>query len=105
MAALTCFDPASINSTILVVARSSHECTEGIGQNDRAAHPPPGISSSRGIRLTRRQAVRDLAHDPNDFLHDVTTGAASSIFQQILNRGADLCSCVVLVYKIPIELI
>src|SRR3981189_3344447 len=66
---------------------------------------PPGMPSSRGSGCSGGQPVRDLAHDRNDLLHDITAGAAGSASQQILNRGADLCFGVVLVDKIPIELI
>jgi hypothetical protein len=51
------------------------------------------------------QSVRDVAHDRNDFLHDITAGDARSISQQILDRGADLCFGVVPIYKIPIEIV
>ena len=34
-----------------------------------------------------------------------TKGAASGASQQVLNRSADLCFCIVLVDKIPIELV
>jgi hypothetical protein len=37
--------------------------------------------------------------------NDITAGAAGSTSQQILDRGADLRFGIVLVYKIPIELI
>ena len=46
-----------------------------------------------------------IAHDRNDLLHDITAFAAGSTSQQILNRSADLRFGIVLVCKIPIELI
>jgi hypothetical protein len=38
-------------------------------------------------------------------LHDITADATGSTTQQILDRSADLCFGVVLIYKIPIELV
>jgi hypothetical protein len=64
-----------------------------------------GQAIIQGISLLGRQPARDLAHDRNDLLHDITAGAAGSTSQQILDRSSDLCFGVVLVYKIPIELI
>jgi hypothetical protein len=68
------------------------------------AHPP-GMSSSRGLSCSGGNPTRDLAHDRNDLLHDITAGAAGSTSQQILDHSSDLCFGVVLVYKIPVELI
>jgi hypothetical protein len=39
------------------------------------AHPP-GMSSSRGLSCSGGNPTRDLAHDRNDLLHDITAGAA-----------------------------
>ena len=50
-------------------------------------------------------SVRDVANDRDDFLHDITAGAAGGISQQIFDRSADLCFGVVFVGEIPIELI
>jgi hypothetical protein len=50
---------------------------------------PPGKPSSRGLPCSG-QPTRDLAHDRNDLLHDITAGAAGSTSQQISHRGADL---------------
>jgi hypothetical protein len=37
----------------------------------------------------RRQAARNLAHDRDDLLHDVTAVAAGCAFEQVADRGAD----------------
>jgi len=63
------------------------------------------MSSFRASGLPGSLSGRYIAHDRNDLLHDITSGAAGSTFQQILDRGADFCFGVVLVGKIPIELI
>ena len=52
-----------------------------------------------------RLSVRGVANDPKDLLHDITADATGSTAQQILDRGADLCFGVVLIYKILIELV
>jgi hypothetical protein len=39
----------------------------------------------QGIRLTRRQSVRDLAHDFDYVSHDVTAGAPGNAVEQILS--------------------
>src|SRR5258705_11290353 len=57
------------------------------------------------IRLLGRQPARDLAHDRNDLLHDITAGAAGSASQQILHRGPDLRLGVGPAPKLPIVLI
>jgi hypothetical protein len=49
-----------------------------------------GQTFIQGIALFGRQPARDLAHDRNDLLHDITAGAAGSTSQQIPHRGADL---------------
>jgi hypothetical protein len=72
------------------------------GKGTRAQPPKP---LSQGITLLRLQPARDLAHDRNDFLHDITADAAGSTSQQILDRSADLCFGVVRASKFPIVLI
>jgi hypothetical protein len=62
------------------------------------AHPPGKPSS-------RRRPARDLAHDRNDLLHDITAGAADSTSQQIPHRGADFRFGVIRARKLPIVLI
>jgi hypothetical protein len=57
-----------------------------------------------GIALLGWQPARDLAHDRNDLLHDITAGAAGSTSQQIPNRGADHRLGVVRARKLPIVL-
>jgi hypothetical protein len=61
-----------------------------------AVRSPGTLSAARhiivqGIALLERQPARDLAHDRNDLLHDITAGAAGSTSQQIPHRCADLC--------------
>jgi hypothetical protein len=56
----------------------------------------------QGIALLGRQPARDLAHDRNDLLHDITAGAAGRTSHQILDRGADLGLGVVRACKLPI---
>ncbi len=41
-----------------------------------------GHAIVQGIRPLGRQSARDLAHDRNDLLHDITAGAAASTSQQ-----------------------
>jgi hypothetical protein len=72
----------------------------------------PGVALSsaghvivQGIALLGRQPTRDLAHDRNDLLHDITTGAAGGTSQQIPYRGSDLRLGVVRIHKLPIVLI
>jgi len=75
------------------------------------ANPDDGAPSATGraivqrIALLGRQSARDLAHDRNDLLHDITAGAAGSTSQQILDRSADLCFGIVRARKLPIVLI
>jgi hypothetical protein len=75
------------------------------------ANPDEGAPSAarqtvvQGIRLLGRQPARDLAHDRNDLLHDITTGAAGSTSQRIPHRGADLRLGVVRARKLPNVLI
>jgi hypothetical protein len=58
----------------------------------------------QGIAPLGRQPARDLAHDRNYLLHDITAGVAGSTSQQILDRSADLCFGVVPARKFPIVL-
>jgi hypothetical protein len=44
-------------------------------------------------------------HDFNDFPHNVTARATRSVSQQIPNQGADICFDIVVVDRIPIELL
>jgi hypothetical protein len=68
----------------------------------------PGVALSaaghvivQGVALLGRQPACNLAHDRNDFLYDITAGAAGSTSQQILDRSADLCFGVVPAPQIP----
>src|SRR5437879_5537725 len=69
----------------------------------------PGLSAGHavveGIFAARRQSARDFAHNLNDLPHDITAVAAGGPFEQIPNRSADLCLCVVGVGEFPIVLI
>jgi hypothetical protein len=49
-----------------------------------------GHAIVQGIRPLGRQSARDLAHDRNDLLHDITAGAAASTSQQTPHRRANL---------------
>jgi hypothetical protein len=60
---------------------------------------------TQGSSLLRRQASRNLAHDLHNLQHDDITISAGSTFEQIADRGADLCLGVVSIAKTPIELI
>jgi hypothetical protein len=68
-----------------------------------------GLSAAGHVIVQRigppRLSVRGVANDRKDLLHDITADAAGSTSQQILDRSADLCFGVVLIYKIPIELV
>jgi hypothetical protein len=64
-----------------------------------------GQTIVEGIRPLGRQPARDLAHDRNDLLHDITADAAGSTSQQILDGSSDLCFGLVRVHKIPIALV
>src|ERR1700687_4763796 len=57
------------------------------------------------VRLLGLQSVCDRSHDLDDLKNDIGAGAAGSTSQQILHSCADLCFGVVLIYKIPIELV
>jgi len=75
-----------------------------------AVRSPGTLSAARhiivqGIALLGRQSARDLAHDRNDLLHDITAGATGSTSQQISHRCADLCFGVVRARKLRIVLI
>ena len=59
----------------------------------------------QGIRLLGRQPACDRSHDRNDFLQDITAGAAGSPSQQIAHGRADLRLRVVGARKLPIVLI
>jgi len=76
----------------------------GMFRQNGPAHPP-GMSSSRGLSCSGGNPTRDLAHDRNDLLHDITAGAAGSTSPQIPHRGADLRFGVVRARKLPIVLI
>jgi hypothetical protein len=66
---------------------------------------PPGISSSSGFAVSVGNPLAIWRTIRNDLLHDITAGAAGSISQQILHRGADLRLGVVRARKLPIVLI
>jgi len=66
---------------------------------------PSGKPSSRGLPYSGGNPARDLAHDRNDLLNDITAGAAGSTSQQILDGSSDLCFGLVRVHKIPIALV
>src|SRR5690242_16451454 len=51
---------------------------------------------------TRRQASRHLVHDGDDLLHDVTPVAAARAFEQVADRGADLCLGVVFAVEVKL---
>jgi hypothetical protein len=57
------------------------------------------------IFAARRQSARDRAHHLNDLPHDITAVAAGGPSQQIPDRSADFCPCVVGVGEFPIVLI
>jgi hypothetical protein len=59
----------------------------------------------QGIRLFTWWSIRCLTYDRENLLNDIAAGAACSTPQQIFNRSAELCFRVVLVDKIPINLI
>src|SRR5882762_3457224 len=88
---------------------SCHNQTDQLPRSG-SLHAFAGLSAAGHIIVERIrrpcwQSVRDVAHDRNDFLHDIAASAAGSTSQQILDRSADLRFCIVLIYKIPIELI
>jgi hypothetical protein len=64
-----------------------------------------GQSIVQRIRRLWRQSARDVAHDRNDLLHDITAGASGSSSQQIPHRSADLRLSVIRARKFPIVLI
>jgi hypothetical protein len=75
------------------------------GVVERALRPSTADVIVERIGFPRWKSVRGIAHDRNDLFHDITAGATGSIFQQILDRRADLCFRIVTVYEIPIELV
>jgi hypothetical protein len=69
---------------------SSHNQTDPLPRWRLVAVRSPGTLSAarhiivQGIALLRRQPARDLAHDRNDLLHEITAGAAISSMHMIV---------------------
>jgi hypothetical protein len=50
----------------------------------------------------RRHAARHFSHDLNDLPHDITAVASGCAIEQVMDRGTDLCLCVVFIVEMKL---